>query len=120
MPEIHKYLGLAVVVLFALIALWGLLFVAIKRDPGRFFWWPIAAVQVLVGLQLAAGVVLLLLGYPLPQLLHMGYGVFAAVALVWAHLKARVEPDRPWAAFAWASFFAFGLTLRAFMTGLGI
>ncbi|MCJ7832369.1 MAG: hypothetical protein MUP92_02860 [Actinobacteria bacterium] len=119
MPEVHKYLGEVIVGLFAIIAVWGLLFVALKRDPGRFFWWPVAVVQVLVGLQIVAGVVLLLLGHPLPQLLHMGYGVFAAVALVFAHLEARNQPDRPWAPFAWVCAFAFGLTLRALMTGLG-
>jgi len=118
MPDFHKYLGETVVGLFALIAVWGLLFVAIKRDPGRFFWWPVAAVQILLALQIVVGVILLLTGYPLPELLHMGYGVFAALALVYAHLEARNKPDRPWAPFAWVALVAFGLTLRALTTGL--
>lgn len=74
---------------------------------------------MLVGLQILVGVLLLILGHPLPELLHLAYGVFAAVALVVAHVEARRRPDRPWVAFAWAAFFAFGLTLRALQTGMG-
>jgi heme A synthase len=119
MPDIHRFLGVVVVALFGLIAVWGWLFVALRRDPGRFFWWPVAAVQVLIGLQIVAGFVLLILGYPLPKLLHMGYGLFAAGALVWAHVEARQHPERPWVAFAWVGLIAFGLTLRALQTGMG-
>lgn len=119
MPTLHEVLGFAVVALFAVVAVWGLLFMALKRDPGRFFWWAVGFVQIAVGLQICAGILLLILRYPLPKLLHLGYGVFAAVALVVAHVEARQRADRPWVPFAWVGLIGFGLTLRALQTGLG-
>ena len=73
-------------------------------------------------MQLVAGLVLLALGHR-QVILHYGYGiVFPAIVLVIAHVFARgldVESDT-WKVFAVASFFVFGLTLRALTTGLGL
>jgi hypothetical protein len=64
---------------------------------------------------------LLALGGSVP-LLHYVYGViFPVLVLAVAHVLAReLFPSRPWAAFALASFFCFGLTARALQTGLGL
>jgi hypothetical protein len=50
------------------------------------------------------------------------YGaIFPALVLGVAHVLARdAFSHRPWAPFAMAAFFCFGLTLRALMTGLGV
>jgi len=114
-------MGLFIVAAFGLLSLWGLLTWILKRGPGRAFWWLLAAVQLALIVQLVAGVVLLLLGGRQP-ILHYAYGiVFPVFVLVGAHWVAReVIPERPWAAFAVASFIAVGLTLRALTTGLGI
>jgi len=117
----HLAIGLFIVAAFGLLSLWGLLTWILKRGPGRAFWWLLAAVQVALIAQVVAGVVLLLLGGRRP-ILHYAYGiVFPVFVLVGAHWVGReVIPERPWAAFAVASFIAFGLTLRALTTGLGI
>lgn len=114
-------MGFFIVGSFGLLSLWGLATWIIRRGPGRAFWWLVAAVQVALIAQLLAGVVLLVLGERRP-ILHYAYGaLFPAMVLVGAHWVAReVLPERPWAAFAVASFIAFGLTLRALTTGLGI
>jgi hypothetical protein len=114
-------MGWFIVGSFALLSLWGLATWIIRRGPGRAFWWLVAAVQVALIAQLAGGAILLLLGGRRP-LLHYAYGVlFPVFVLIGAHWVARnVIPERPWAAFAVASFIAFGLTLRALTTGLGI
>jgi hypothetical protein len=67
------------------------------------------------------GVILLLIGGR-ATILHIVYGaVFPALVLGVAHVLAREAfAHRPWAPFAMASFFCFGLTLRALMTGLGV
>jgi hypothetical protein len=120
MPEIHKVVGLAVVALFGVTTLWGLGAILMKRqDAGKIFWVLVAIAQVAIGLQLILGVVLLLLGKPLPVLLHLAYGVFTAGALLWAQLEARRRTILRYVPFVWACLFAFGLSLRAFQTGVG-
>ena len=120
MSEIHKFVGIGVVTLFAVTTLWGLGAILRKRqDAGKVFWILVAATQVAVGLQLIVGVVLLLLGKHLPVLLHLAYGVFTAAALVWAHVEGRKRTILRYVPFVWACLFAFGLSLRAFQTGVG-
>ena len=92
-----------------------------RQDPGTWYWRLLAAVQVVIGLQLVAGIVLLAIyGWHARPLLHYFYGaVFPILILVVAHVVARgMERDR-WVPFAWAGFFCFGLTLRALQTGCG-
>jgi hypothetical protein len=117
----HLAMGWFIVGSFALLMVWGLATWIIRRGPGRVFWWLVAAVQVVLIAQLVAGVILLVMGGR-PPVLHYAYGiVFPALLLFGAHWVAReVIPERPWTAFAVASFIAFGLTLRALTTGLGI
>jgi hypothetical protein len=117
----HLVVGWFIVGSFGLLSLWGLVTWIIRRGPGRAFWWLVAAVQVALIVQLVGGVILLLLGGRRP-ILHYAYGVvFPLLVLLGAHWIAReVLPERPWAAFAVASFIACGLTLRALTTGLGI
>jgi hypothetical protein len=116
---VHVGLGWGVVIGFGLLMLGGLVAWLRKlTDAGRWFWSLLAVLQVLVGLQIVAGIALLVLGRR-QDLLHYLYGgVFPFLVLVTAHVVSRTE-DRPaHLNFAWASFFSFGLTLRALMTGL--
>jgi hypothetical protein len=119
MPEVHKFIGVFIAGLFTLLWIWGFVARFRKRDPGVWWWRLLAAIQVIVGLQVGVGLLLLAFGYRAPQLLHYAYGVFPAVALVIAHVYARREKLYPWVPFAWAAFFSMGLALRAIMTGLG-
>jgi hypothetical protein len=123
MPTIHKFIGYAIVGLAAVLPLWGVVALIIKREPGRWFWHALAALQVILVLQLVAGIVLLLTGHRLPSLLHFFYGaVFPAIVLVVAHVVGRGldNEEDTWKVFAIAGFFVFGLTLRALTTGLGL
>ena len=103
--------------------LWGTAVWVRHREPAALFWRLLAVLQVLMGVQLVAGVVLLATGHRLPSLLHLGYGVvFPVIALVVAHVLARSLEDEFDAhkIFTVASFVVFGLTLRALTTGLGL
>jgi hypothetical protein len=129
MPEVHRYLGFAVVAIFAVGWLWGLgTWISRRGDPGAGFWVWLSVAQVAAGLQALIGVVLLLLGHRPGIWLHYVYGFGPLVILAFAHWLARegqkegqgANPIPSWAWFAGAAFICFGLTLRALMTGTGV
>ena len=121
MPEVHEWIGFVVVGVFAVGWIWGLGARLFRRGTSEWYWRWLTVAQVTSVVQAVAGLTLVALGHRRP-LLHYAYGVFPIAVLALAHAVARREEyrTRPWVPFAWASFFCFGLTLRALMTGLGI
>jgi hypothetical protein len=121
MGEFHRIEGFVIVVGWGLLFLWGVGLFLLKRDAGRLYWGLLAILQVLLVLQLLAGLALLVAGDRRP-LLHYLYGaVFPAVVLVVCHVLTRGLEKPPYHLFfTWGAFFVFGLTARALMTGLGI
>ena len=120
--EIHAVFGHAIVGGFALMLLWGGIALLLKRDATEWFWRLLAVLQALLILQIVAGTVLLIAGHR-QSFLHYAYGsLFPAIVLVFAHVLGRgmgSERDSL-LVFTAASFFLFGLTLRALTTGLGL
>ncbi len=112
---------------FVIVAGWGLLFLfgiglfLTRRDAGRLYWGLLTVLQVLLGVQLLAGLVLFAAGGR-PPLLHYLYGVvFPALVIGVCHLFTRGLEKPPYHLFfTIGSFLVFGLTARALMTGLGI
>jgi hypothetical protein len=112
---------------FAVVAGWGVLFLfgiglfITRRDANRLYWGLLTVLQVLLGVQLLVGLVLILMGGGQP-LLHYLYGaVFPALVLAVCHVFTRGLEKPPYHLFfTIGSFFVFGLTARALMTGLGI
>jgi hypothetical protein len=121
-PVVHEVVGFAVVAIFAVGWIWGLIAHLRKREPGERFWVWLSVAQVGIGIEALLGIVLFVAGYRPDTKLHYIYGVGPIVLLVIAHSTARDENfrERPWVVFAWAAFFCWGLTLRALMTGLGM
>ncbi|HKE98703.1 MAG TPA: hypothetical protein VKG45_07220 [Actinomycetes bacterium] len=117
----HEAMGFAIVSGWALLLLWGAVLFVTRRDAGRLYWGLLTVLQVVLAVQLVAGVVLLFAGGRRP-LLHYLYGaVFPAIVLGVAHWLTRGLTKPPYhALFTIASFFIFGLTLRALQTGLGM
>jgi hypothetical protein len=128
MSGVHRVVGFAVVSLFAVGWLWPLGALVVRRRPGDRYWIWLSIAQVVAAAQAVVGLVLLGLGRALPDWLHLVYGAGPIVILVLAHALARegqkvkpgAEPIPPHVWFAFASFVAFGLSLRALMTGLGV
>jgi hypothetical protein len=118
MSALHRYVGYFIVGVFAAGWLWGLGAKLLKRGPGESFWRWLTVAQVTAGVQAVVGIVLLVTGRRVDWL-HYAYGLFPIAALAVAHVLARGMERDQWVPFAWASFFSFGLTLRALMTGLG-
>lgn len=135
MSALHRVVGFAVVALFALGWIWGLVARLARRGPGERYWTWLTAAQLVAGAQAVIGTILLALGRrvasegALGDTLHYVYGYLPLLLFVFAHVLARAgdarpigidRPVRPWVPFAWASFISFGLTLRALMTGLAL
>jgi hypothetical protein len=126
MPEVHKYVGFAVIAVFTVGWLWGLVALIAKRGPGQGFWTWLVVAQVIAGVQAAIGLILLALGYRPETWLHYVYGFGPIVVFLIAHQMAREmhgqqggRLSQPWVVFAAAAFICFGLSGRAVMTGLG-
>ncbi|HEX9824546.1 MAG TPA: hypothetical protein VGB51_09180 [Actinomycetota bacterium] len=119
MDAVHRVVGFAIVGALALLPLWGLATLVLRRGPGRAFWWLVTAVQVGILAQVVAGVVLLAMGRERSPLHYLYGGLFPAIVFGVAHWLARdAYRERPWIPFAAGGFIAFGLTLRALTTGL--
>jgi hypothetical protein len=136
-PEVHRFVGFAVVGIFAVGWLWGLGAWIARRGPGERYWVWLSVAQVTAGLQAVLGIVLLLTGRrvvagsSVQNALHYVYGLLPLLLFVFAHIVARAgnaslvgfdakKRIASWVPFAWAAFICFGLTTRALMTGLGI
>jgi heme A synthase len=123
--SIHRYTAYVVVAGWAALALWALVSFLLNKAPGDAFWNLLAAMQVLVGVQVVVGGVLFVFGSrpatPGPSWLHYAYGgLFPLAVLVFAHRYARRNQSVSWMVFGVAAFVIFGLTLRALQTGLGV
>lgn len=122
MTELHRAVGFAVVGLFAIGWLFGLVVWISRRAAGDWFWRWLVGAQLVAIAQALIGTALLALGRRPTDWLHYVYGYGPLLIFAAAHVLARDENFRlrPWVPFAAASFIAFGLTLRALMTGLGV
>src|SRR2546429_1684835 len=94
---VHEVVGYAIVGGFALLMLWGLGSWIAKRDPGRWFWALLAVLQVTIGIQIVAGLILLAIyGIHARPVLHYLYGsLFPIIVLTIGHVLARdMERDQ--------------------------
>lgn len=124
MVDLHRLVAYAVPAGFALLTLGALFTFLRNREPGAWYWSLLAAVQVVLGVQVVVGVILFLMGNRArtegPDWLHYVYGgLFPLAVLVAAHRFASRHAGAEVAVFGFASLVAFGLTFRALQTGLG-
>lgn len=127
LAEPHTWIGLALVSVWAVVSGWSFALRLLGYDETPTFWRVVSVAQVLLVIQLAIGLILLVLGgRPGDQSLfiyifHPLYGiVFPLLTLFFAHKWSREGRYHPHAAFAVAGLVVFGLTARAFMVGVGI
>lgn len=123
--DLHRFVGYSIPTGFALLSLWSGYAFARNKPPGDNFWHLLAALQVVIGLQVLVGATLFLAGFRPqsngPEWLHYAYGaLFPAFVLVLAHRFARRAEGISWVVFGVAGLVCFGLTFRALQTGLGI
>lgn len=123
---LHNWAGYAIVGSWAIVGGWALALRFLPYDETPTFWRAVSVAQILLFVQLLAGLVLLLLGrLPAGQnwfdnIFHVLYGiVFPLVVLFFAHKWSREGRYDPHTAFAVTGLVLFGLTARAWMTGAG-
>jgi hypothetical protein len=123
MNNIHLYVGYAIPIGFAVLALASLVAFLRNREPGGWYWNLLGILQAIVGLQVVVGAILFMMGgRPAGEVawLHYAYGgLFPAALLMGAHRLSRKHTEAAWIFFGVASLLIAGLTVRALMTGLG-
>ncbi len=125
MTLFHRYLGVVIVALFAVIMVAGLgLRMTGRRDTPVGLWALQHWTENLLVVQTVTGLVLLLLGRRAvgipPAWLHYLYGsIFPLVAVVGGRLAGLRREEREYVGLAWGAFFAFVLTLRGMQTACG-
>ena len=124
MVDLHRLVAYSVPAGFALLTLGALFTLVRNREAGAWFWNLLAAVQVVLGVEVLVGGILFLMGSRAviegPDWLHYVYGgLFPLAVLVVAHRSAGRHAGAEIPIFGVASLVAFGLTFRALQTGLG-
>lgn len=125
MTRIHGYLGFGIILAFAIMMVWALVLRVFRReDAPPVFWVMQHWTENLLILQALGGLVFLLLGRRVVGddlvFFHYLYGsLFPLIAIVGGRIAGLRREEHEYVGIGWGSFFAFGLTLRAMMTGCG-
>jgi ABC-type spermidine/putrescine transport system permease subunit II len=114
----HAALGVAVIAVAAVAALWGAVALRRRRSPGRLLSNLLALAQTLFVAQVGLGLLLLSDERRTSDDLHYAYGTLALAAVLAPWLYAPREPRRRLAWFAGATLVAAALAVRAYLTGL--
>lgn len=119
---VHRYVGMAVVAALLVIGLWGI-FLRLRGRPEApvSFWGLEHYTENVLLVQAVLGIILLIDGRRvLGHLawLHYFYGsLFPLIAIVAGRIAGLRREDREYVGLTWGAFVAWGLTMRALMTG---
>jgi hypothetical protein len=116
MLDVHRAVGLSVLVVAGLATIWGGAAYVRRRDPGRLLGHVLALVQTLLVAQVAIGLLLVSDDRRAPDELHYVYGTLSLLAVLSPWLYAPVEPRRRLAWFVGATLLAGALATRAYLT----
>lgn len=112
----HQWVGVAVIVVAALSAVWGGVTYLRRAEAGAALRQVLALVQTLLVAQVALGLLLVSDGRRASDDLHYAYGTFALAVVLAPWFYAPTDPRRRLAWFAGTSLVAAALAVRAYMT----
>jgi hypothetical protein len=112
----HEWVGIAVIAVAALSALWGGLTYLRRSEPGPALRQVLALVQTLLIAQVALGLLLVSDGRRAADDLHYAYGTLALAVVLAPWFYAPADPRRRLAWFSGTSLVAAALAVRAYMT----
>lgn len=116
MIDLHRLVGVLVLVVCAAAVALGALAYARRRDPGGFVRHLLALVQTVLVAQVAIGLLLVSDDRRAGEDLHYAYGTLALAAVLAPWLYAPLEPRRRLAWFTGATLVAGALAVRAYTT----
>lgn len=125
MTALHTWLGAGLVAALGMLALWGLAMRVARREEAPTAYWGLQHwTENFLLLQTVIGVIFLLMGRRVVGddlvFLHYFYGsLFPLISIVGGRISSMRRDSHDYVGLAWGAFFAFGLTLRAMMTGCG-
>lgn len=125
MGIVHAWIGAVIVGLLLGIFLFGLgLRITGRAEAPTMFWGVQHWTENILLAQVAIGVILLVIGRrvvgdPLVWLHYLYGSLFPVIALVGGRIAGLRRDTREYVGVTWGAFFAFGLTMRALMTGCG-
>lgn len=126
LTSLHGFvIGYASIGVWAVIALWALVLRLARREETPTFWRAVSVGQIVLVVQLVAGLVLLAMGRRpgdggwFTVTFHMLYGAgFPLIVLVFSHKWARDGRYDPHTIFALAGLVIFALMVRGFLVGI--
>jgi hypothetical protein len=115
---LHNRLSLTVILFMAAVAVWGLVAYFRGQALSGSLGGALVIGQVLVLLQVGAGVLLLGAGARPPGTTHYLYGITAVLVLpfAWSYFRDR-DQRQALLIYSLLAFFIFGLAIRGMMTG---
>jgi hypothetical protein len=117
MPDVHMVVGICLIVLNAVVAIWG--YTAYRRDspPGGAFTQVLALAQTTVIAQATLGLILVSDGYRPADKLHFAYGLLPLLAIAYPYALRGEDGRRNILYFSIGSGLVAALGVRAYMTG---
>jgi hypothetical protein len=112
----HQWVGVAVIAVAALSAVWGGVTYLRHAEAGPGLTQVLALVQTLLVAQVALGLLLVSDGRRAPDQLHYAYGTLALAVVLAPWFYAPPDPRRRLAWFSGTSLVAAALAVRAYMT----
>jgi len=116
----HMAVGGLIVVLNAIVAIWGLLTWRRSRPVTVLLSQLLALSHTLALVQGAFGLYLLAGGYRAPEELHYVYGLLPSAAVLFGYSARTADSRRNLLQFSIIAVVIAALTVRAFMTGRGM
>jgi hypothetical protein len=117
MPELHMFVGIALIVTNLAVAAWG--FVSYRRDrpPGAIFTQVLALAQTAVIAQATLGLLLVSEGHRPHDKLHFAYGLLPLLAIAYPYALRGEDGRKNLLLFSAGSAIVAALGVRAYMTG---
>jgi len=116
MLTVHQWVAVAVLVVTAAAAVWGIVTWLRRREPGPLLQQLLALVQTVLVAQVAIGLLLVSDGRRTSDDLHYIYGTLALAAVLAPWFYAPEDPRRRLAWFSFTSLLAGALAVRAYTT----
>ncbi len=117
MPVVHAIVGSCLIVVNALVAVWGTVAYRRNSPPGDLFRQALALAQTLVIGQATLGLVLISEGYRPADQLHYAYGLLPLLCVAYPYALRGEDGRRNLLLFTIGSGLVAALGVRAFMTG---